>query len=106
MTHLLKLTTAALVVLTPMSASADWVLTDANGTMRPALSVPQPPRLIEVEIPSPAPGLRILRPAPVTHSIANHSICPPGSSLYWSINTDPTEPGPPLGANGYVLGCN
>lgn len=62
MTHLLKLTTAALVVLTPMSASADWVLTDANGTMRPAIRVMDPPVLIEIEIPGPPPVYEILIP--------------------------------------------
>ncbi|WP_224814069.1 hypothetical protein [Hasllibacter sp. MH4015] len=97
MTHYMKLTLCALAVLAPTLASAQTRAPTA-GLLLPAVQA--------AEVASPQADLRRPGTGPVTHGIANQSICPPGSSLHWSINTDPTEPGPPLGANGYVLGCN
>jgi hypothetical protein len=39
------------------------------------------------------------------HGAINHSICPPGSSLYWQIVTTPATLGNPA-TNAYLLGCD
>ncbi|ABD54121.1 hypothetical protein [Jannaschia sp. CCS1] len=54
MTHLLKLTTVTLIALTPMTASADWVVMDPNA-LDPADLRIDPPVLIEIPVPGPDP---------------------------------------------------
>lgn len=81
MTRLIKLTCAALVLLTPMAASAQYVQVQ-DLELRPLIRVQEPPRLIEIEVPSPAPGLRAASAAGTTAG-DNSDFCGNGEMFYW-----------------------
>lgn len=82
MTRLTTLTCAVVMLLTPTFASAQYVPVDGFG-LQPAINVEQPRRFIEIEVPSPAPGLRV-NPAAQTHATPeNTDFCGIHDVFYW-----------------------
>ncbi len=81
MTRLLKLTATTLLAMAPLVASAQGVFIDPDA-LNPADLLIDPPRLIEIEIPTPGPGLQV-RGTGAAQAADNTPFCGIHDVFYW-----------------------